>query len=117
MFLCMLYCTLCYIYVVICFFFFLFIKLYPLKIPFGKVAKRIGYAIKLLGGFGHSIAQHITLSYAMHNLNPRISKDLFLHTQERNRRHDGFAGMRLDSVCTQQSTQWGKHDQNERNEW
>ena len=53
MFLCMLYCTLCYIYVVIYWvFFFLFIKLYPLKIPFRKVAKRIGYGIKLLGGGG-----------------------------------------------------------------
>ena len=67
MFLCMLYCTLCYIYVVIyCFFFFffLFIKLYPLKIPFRKVAKRIGYAIKLLGGFGHSIVHHSVICYA-----------------------------------------------------
>ena len=45
-------------------FFFLFIKLYPLKIPFRKVAKRIGYAIKLLGGFEHSIAHHSVICYA-----------------------------------------------------
>ena len=45
-------------------FFFLFIKLYPLKLPFRKVAKRIGYAMKLLGGFGHSIAHHSVICYA-----------------------------------------------------